>query len=349
MSEPTAPSMSEVPPPPKRSYRALVIALAVVAILGVSLAFGPVRTFAAQVLSVFRVQKIATVSLTSADLEQIGDALSKGDPHVSLKELGDIWVEGGSGLEGSEPTPTTLAAAQAAVDFPVLVPADVEGVQTVLLQPGQTIKFQLHVAKVNELLRYYGAEKLLSKSVDGKTFSVTMAPSVYVTYGNGDLGFVSTESSEMLAEEPATSGMSPDPSSQEVFTVQTRGPQISVPEGVNPAEIRDVLLGLPFLPASLREQLAGVSDWQNTLIVPNLGGSTRQTTVAGYPGVIISEPQDPDMQPSEDESGSVIDPDEEYGEYAAPVGVMWQQDGVLRAVATTSEAQSLKIAESMAR
>lgn len=320
-------------PPQRHLSRAVIVLAAVIAVLAVSLAFAPVRTLAAQLLSVFRVQKIATISISSADLDKMGQALEKGDSHVSLKDLGDVWVDGKPSFGSDEPTPTTLAKAQAAVDFPITVPVGVQGTQTVLLQPGSTVKFKLNIAKVNELLHYYGAEKLFSSSLDGKTFEVKMPPTVFMSYGKDSLGF-SAGSSDMMSD--VAPSVAPDPMTQDVFIVQTRGPELVVPEGVNPLEIRDVLLNLPFIPDSIRSQLSGVADWQHTLIIPNLGGSTRDITVGGNPGVVITTPRDPDEPPAPDEA-------------KPPVAIMWHQDGVLRAVATKSETASLKIAESMAR
>lgn len=322
-----------LPPSPSHAWRTAVVVFGVVAALGILLAFAPVRGFAAQMLSIFRVQKIATVSITSDDLKQIGESLDKGDPHVSLKELGDVWVDGKPGFDGQmEPKLTTLAAAQTKVDFPLMVPASVAGTQSVLVQDGVNVKFNLHVDKVNELLHYYGADKTFSASVDGKTFEIKMPPTVYIAYGKNKLGYTSG-GGDMMGEGESGSVM-PDPSSADVFIVQTRGPQLTVPDGVDPFELRDVLLGLPFLPQNLRTQLAGVTDWQSTLLVPNLQGSTREVSVNGNPGVVITEPQDPDV------------PKSERSTFAA---VMWHQDGVLRAVASESEAKSLQVADSLAR
>jgi hypothetical protein len=336
MTDPTiqpAQQPARSPQPPRRRIPSwLVVALALAVALGVSLTFAPVRSFAAQVLSIFRVQKIQTLSITQADIESIGKALDKGDSHVSLEQLGDVWIDGKPDFGSEEPTPTTLEKAQAAVDFPIRLPQGVEGTQSVLLQPGYTVKFKLHVDKVNELLHYYGAEKLFSSSVDGKIFEVKMPPTVYVAYGKNKLGFTGPDDGDSMDGDSGDT--EPDPFSSEVFTVQTRGPELQVPDGVNPLELRDVLLGLPFIPDNIRTQLAGVSDWQNTLLIPNFSGSTKDITVAGNPGVLITEPSDPD----DPESGSPI-----------PAAVMWRQDGVLRALATRKQATSLKLAESMAR
>jgi hypothetical protein len=336
MSDPTtenSPESSAAPapkPPRRRVATGWAVALTLALVLGLSLTLAPMRSFAGQVLSIFRVQNIATVSISQSDLESMSRALDKGDSHVSLDQLGDVWVDGKPGFGTQEPTPTTLAQAQSMVDFPIRLPQGVGGTQKVLAQPGYTVQFKLHVDKVNELLRYYGADKLFSESVDGKTFEVKMPPVIYVAYGKDKLQFTGP-SDDPMDGGPGVSG--PDPYSQDVFIVQTRGPELVVPEGVNPLELRDVLLGLPFVPDSIRTQLAGVEDWQNTLLVPNFSGSTQQITVAGSPGVLITIPGDP----SDPQSGPV------------PAAVMWRQDGVLRAVETDKQETSLKLADSMAQ
>ena len=353
-AEPTAPTAPPTAPQPptRRLPAAAIVVLAIVVVLAASLAFAPVRTMAGQLLSIFRVQKIATVSITQDDIAKIGQSLEKGDPHVSLQELGDVWMDGKPNLGSVEPSLTTLAKAQAAVDFPIVVPSGVEGSQSVLVQPGSSVKFKLNVEKVNALLQYYGASQFFSSSLDGKTFEVKMPPTVFIAYGKDPLGFTSS-GGDMMSDGPPS--VAPDPTSQDVFVVQTRGPELIVPDGVNALEIRDVLLNLPFLPSDLRSQLSGVADWQHTLLIPNLGGSTKEISVAGNPGVLITQPQDPAFfrGPSSDATGTASPKDPDMpppgDSYKAPIAVMWHQNGILRAVATTDEAKSLKIAESMAR
>jgi hypothetical protein len=339
-------------PPARNTWRVAIVVGGVIGALALSLAFAPVRTLAVQMLEIFRVQKIATVAITSDDLEKIGRALENGDPHVSLEELGDMWIDGSPTPGSTEPEGTTLSAAQASVDFPVRIPAGVEGTRTVLVDPGGTVKFKLHIDKVNELLRYYGATKLFSSSLEGKTFAIKTPPTVYLAYGKDKF----EPSAAPKESESATPVGAFDPDSDYVFVLQTRGPELAVPSGVNPLEIRDVLINLPFLPQPIRDQLAGVSDWQHTLLIPSISGSTRDITVAGHPGVLITVPEgepfaeeaDPDaMPPDPDAKPTAATPRADA--YETPVAVMWQQDGVLRAVVSTSEKRSLQIAESMVR
>jgi len=304
---------------------AYVAAFVLVLLVAAAFALPPVRATAGQFLGIFRIQGFQTVTVTQADMDQMTQALESGSGHVALDQLGDVWVEGGE----PQPRKMTLEAAQAAVDFPIRLPRGVEGTRTVLLQPGTTIKFKLHVDKVNALLDSYGAGKTFSKDVDGKVFEVRMPPTVVVGYGDR-LDTVPTNRDM----ESSYSGMSlADPSSGTIV-VQTRGPELVVPSGVDALELRDVLLNLPILPDNVRKQLASVQDWQHTLLVPNVEGSSKSITLNGMPAVVLSPRTDPDVpQPSE-----------------ASSAVMWQQDGVVVAVAGVGgDARLVKIAESVAR
>jgi hypothetical protein len=278
---------------------------------------------------------VQTISVTQADLEQMSAVLQKGEGQATLEGLGDVSVEGGS----TEPSETTLAAAQAAVDFPVQTVAGAEGTPTVMLQNPMTVKFKLHIDKVNELLESYGATKTFSRSLDGKEFEIRMPATVALAYPDKTATQISgADSGSTSSEEGGITG--PDPSSA-IVLVQTRGPQLIVPPGTNPLEIRDVLLGLPFLPENIRSQLASVQDWQSTLLIPSIGGSSKEISVNGMPGVVIGVPQNLPAGPAVDPP---MNPDE------IPVAVMWNQDGVTRAIGGLGgESRIIKLAESVGR
>jgi hypothetical protein len=320
-------------PPVRRTSRSTVVLVVVLALLAFSLAFEPVRTFASQVLNAFREPQAKTETISSSDLQEMGHALENGNSHVSLKgRLGDIWVYGKPGLYSSDATLTTLATAQSAVDFPLQVPRAVEGTQSVFLQPAASIRFKLNIPRTNRLLHNYGAPDFFSDSLKGKTFEIRMPPTVYVTYGPDKLSFIPVESEGDVTPNEDTPTVSPDPTSQDVFIVQTRGPQLIVPRGVDPVRLRDVLLSLPFLPKDISDRLSGVPDWQQANLVPNTSGSAQETTVSVYPAVVISA-QSPNTPPD--------------AANQSPVVVMWRQAEILRAVCTSSKDESLQIAESM--
>jgi hypothetical protein len=293
-----------VRPAPAFAWGRIAAAAAAVLVLG-SFAFAPVRTAAADLLRVFRVQKVQTISLSQDDLQQIGKTLQTGSGHIDLKSLGDAWVEGGP----RDTKQVSLAEAQSAVDFPVKLPTGL-GEPQLQLQPGQTVRFKLHVDAVNEALRYYGSDRTLPSSVDGKVFEVQVPPILTARYGDAvGKRTVGPEKGHAFADG--------------VFVGQARSPQLTVPDGVDAAQLREVLLNLPFIPQNVRDQLAAVDDWQSTLLVPNVGGSAQDVTIDGIPAVVMS-------------------PDGAIRSARAKVGtplpenvttVIWNQDGVIRAIA----------------
>ncbi|HEY3318230.1 MAG TPA: zf-HC2 domain-containing protein [Coriobacteriia bacterium] len=298
--------------PARRTPRRLpwqrVAAAAAAVLVLASFALAPVRSAAASFLRIFRVQHIQTISISPEDLQAVSRTLSRGSGHVDLKTLGEAWVEGGSRAA----KPVTLAQAQAAVDFPVKLPAGL-GDPRITLQAAQTFKFKLKVNAVNEALRYYGSDRTFPRDVDGKVFEVRVPAIVLAQY---------------------------DAQKQPVFAGQARSPELVVPDGVDPSQLRDVLLNLPFLPRNVRDQLAAVDDWQSTLLVPDFGGKARDIQIDGVPAVVMS-------------------PDSAARKARAEVGgdlpehtttVVWNGDGVVRAIAGgVTEEKAIELAKSCMR
>lgn len=72
--------------------------------------------------------------------------------------------------------------------------------------------------------------------------------------------------------------------------IQTPSPEIKLPEGVNVDEVRKAILDLPVIPPEVKQKLAALKDWQNTLYVPQpQNGTTEEVSVNGAGGVIIKE------------------------------------------------------------
>ena len=297
-------------PAPVRHWGRYAAVAAAAALLLASFSFAPVRSAAADLLHVFRVQNVQTVSLTQADLESIGNALESGSGHVDLKSMGEAWIDGA----GAEPKPATFAEAQAAVDFPLKLPAAATGKPTIMLEPAQTYKFKLNVSAINKALQAYGSERTLPDGLDGKVFSVRVAPIVLASY-----------------ETPGANDGGPPES---IYLGQGRSPELVVPDGVDAGQLRDVLLNLPFLPQGVRDQLAAVTDWQSTLIIPNVGGTARDITIDGVSAVVMS-PQGPFVK------------GRNGGQEPVSATVIWNSDGVVRALGgPVSEEKAIELAKS---
>lgn len=323
------PSAEVLPLPPlvrpaPRRWTGIAAGVAAV-LVAASFAFAPVRVAAADLLRVFRVQKVQTIALSPSDLQQMQDTLKSGSGHIDMKSLGEAWVDGGP----REPKDVTLTQAQAAVDFPVQLPKGI-GEPKLSLQGAQTVKFKLNVDAVNGALRYYGSDRMLPDSVDGKVFEVRIPVSLTARYGDA-------------VGKTAVGPQNGKSFTDGVFVGQARSPELIVPEGVDPAQLRDVLLNLPFLPKNVRDQLAAVDDWHATLLVPSVGGTAKDVTIDGVPAVVMT----PDSlartaRAKASVVGTGISPLPEH-----VTTVLWNKDGVIRAISgSVDETKAMALARS---
>ncbi len=294
-----------------------VAAVAAVALVLSSFGLRPVRTAAANLLQVFRMQKVQTVTLSEADLQSIGTALKAGG-HVDLKSFGEAWIVGGS----SAATTVTLSQAQATVGFPVKLPSNAPAEPVIMLQQGRTYKFKLHVAAINEALTSYGSERTLPSALDNKEFSINVPPIVIARY-----------------PVPAGTNTAGWPSkSRGLYVGQARSPEIVVPDGVDAAQLRDVLLNLPFIPASVRNQIAAVQNWQSTLIIPNVDGTAHDVTIDGVPAVVITP------------KSAARDTRAKFGPLPDSTSVIWNDNGVIRAIGgPINEEAAISLAKTMVK
>jgi len=296
----------------------LRFAAAAAAVLFVaSFAFAPVRGLAAEVLRIFRMEKVQTVSLDSEQLDKMVSAMQQGGGHVDLQNFGEVWIDG-----TPDAREVSLGDAQKAMDFPIVLPQSLDGTQTLLLQSAMTYKFKLHAAELNSLLRSLGATHLLPADVDGKVFSVTIPAMINANYQRDD-------------RLPTKSAMSAGPvlNGQSVMIAEARSPELVVPDGVDPLAIRDVLINMPIIPQDVRDRLAAITDWQHTLLIPNVGGSAEDIDLNGTAAVAMTAPHRAPADASKQ-----------------PWSVLWQHDGVVYGVTgdLTKDA-AIDIAKQMVR
>ncbi len=322
---------TSVPRRNRFNWRSVAAGVAAVALLG-SLAFGPVRNAAASLLQVFRVQQVKTVTLTQADLQNLQATLAKGSGHVDLESFGEAWVDG----VGQQPRQVTLAEAEAAVDFPVRLPANQPTKPTLTLTQAQTLRFKFNVDAVNEALAYYGSDRTLPDSLDGKIFAVRIPAILLAQYGSDSAQAPGPTTDPDDPGAAAASG--PFAASGGIYVGQARSPELTVPDGVDVAQLRDLLVNLPFLPENLRTQLAAIDDWQSTLVIPNVDGTARDVTIDGQPAVVYS----PDS--------AARDARAEVGPLPDSTTIIWNDNGVVRAVGgSIDEAQAIALAKSTMR
>lgn len=242
-------------------YKKWAVAAGLVLALSVSMSFSSVRSFAGELLTVFRVEQVQAVTINPQDVAQLQRAFENGNGRVDVNNLGRFEVTGKPQMERD----VTLAAAQKAVGFPVKLPAAPAGYgqPRLAVQSGSTVKLTLDTEHANKLLQSLGSKQLLPASLNGRTFSMQVPAGV-------------------MAEYPSAGGRG-----QSIMVAQGRSPELSVPPGTDVEAVRRALLAIPALPENLRQQLAAVSDWQHTLLVPVPQGSAQQVQVNGVQGIFI--------------------------------------------------------------
>lgn len=268
-------------------YRVIATAAVMVLAVVIAFSFSSVRSMAGELLTVFRVEKVQTISISPADLANMEKAIRSGAGQVDIENFGKFEFTGKQTL-----TKVSLEEARGAVNFPLRLPGTLpEGyrLQEVLVNSGGTLNLTLNTENTNQVLKSLGSEKFLPDELNGKMFTITIPATVMTRYQrSGD----------------AT-----------ISVMQGKSPELAA-HGADVVAIRDALLALPFLPESLRGQLASVHDWQHTFLVPDIDGTSQEVNVAGAQGVFISPPAG-----ATDSSGG-----------SPPSNLIWQNNGVVYAI-----------------
>lgn len=283
-------------------YRFAAAAAFIVIAFSVAFSFSSVRTAAGELLTIFRIEKVKTVNITPEDISRIEKAVREGAGKVDIDNFGKVEFIG-----TGAPARVTAEEARGSVDFELKFPAQLPSgysLQEISKNSAGTLNLTLDTVSTNQILKSLGSEKLLPEELNGKTFSVKIPVAILTRYADPDKG--------------------------RIVVWQGRSPELIAPEA-DVSTIREALLALPFLPDSLRRQLASINDWQHTFLVPNVGESSTEVNVAGSEGVFITPPTD-ERTGGRDLAGSLI----------------WQKSGVVYTISgrLTLE-QALEIAASM--
>lgn len=249
-----------------RKNHKLVTAACLTLVLLVCVTVQPIRAAISSALTIFRVEKIKGISLTMEDIQEIQDQINRKNPDINIDQLGRMQMSGGETRQSS------LSEAAIPDDFKLLVPKSLIGSESEVTQVDPArVEFTLKADAVNELMKSFGATKLLPESIDGKTVAVDMARQVNIVWQT-DQGFIQL--------------------------TETAKPSLEVPADVDVDQIHDALLELPILPDNLKNQLMGITDWKNTLYIPVVGEISEEVTINGQTAWIYStgtaDGEDPD-------------------------------------------------------
>jgi len=243
-----------------------VTGVSTAAAVAVALTIPQVQAAAKDLLSIFRVDKVAFVKVTQDDLQQAESWLSSGKAgELELSGIGKISIDETS-QKGDGPVwyESKEEAEKAGVKLPAL-PDDVS-VKGVDVRGSHRVQFEIDTEKANRLLEQVGMDKRFDDKLDGKPFSLQIPQSMNLYLKSGDDEFTYNVVDAL---------------------------KLQAPEGVDLAELRDTVLALPFIPENVKKQMVNLDDWQHTLPLPYVedkDSQVKEVKVNGGDGLLIESP-----------------------------------------------------------
>lgn len=249
-----------------KKYKKLAGAVAAAACLGVLLSFAPVRSLAAQFLTLFRVQEVKTTAISIDDLNKIQQAFHENNCDIDIENLGKIENQ-----QSGKYQEVTWEEAASLVDFnikkPSYLPKDLKYNPGYDLEPANQVAFTLNIENINAVVKQLGGKHLFPANLDGNTFTLNIAQSVHASARNQE-----GEKDKYLN------------------LTQTKIPEINVPKNIDVFEVREAILDLPVIPNDVKQKLAALDNWQNTLYIPQPeNGTAEEIQINGAQGVIVKE------------------------------------------------------------
>ncbi len=263
-----------------RRWRPAAAAVAAMVVLAILFSLAPVRQAGAEFLGIFRVRKFAVIPLDATQterLEQIAEMVERTLTPTYLRQPG-------------EPRAVSSAAeASALAGFHVRVPtALAEGatLQEFTVRTGPAIRLEVPRETAQTLLEALGLGDVPLPPADPLVAEGDVPVMVYQVYGVG---------------------------TGRLELVQFPSPTATLPEGMDPRVLGEVLLRALGLPEKEAQHLAQSIDWTSTLVIPlpTEVAQFREVEVDGVTGLWIEET-----------------PTRASGGYR-PVTVLWQRDDVV--------------------
>lgn len=234
------------------------------AVVVTALSFPQVQAAAKDLLSIFRVDKVAFVKVTKEDLQHAESWLSSSNTgELEINGIGKLSMdESDKESDRSVWYETKEEALEAGIELPKL-PDDMK-VNGLDVHRAQTVHFEINTEKANSLLAQIGVENRFDDKLNGERFSLKIPQSINM-YLKSDEGEFTYNVVEAL--------------------------QLEAPQGVDLAELRDTVLALPFIPEQVRKQMVDIEDWQSTLPMPYIedrDNQVKEVRVNGQSGLLIS-------------------------------------------------------------
>jgi len=261
------------------AYRPAWIAAVIVLVLGVSLAFPPVRALATNFLGIFRIQQVTAVPVNPQNLPTNLQGVGRNIEQVFKSDF-SYQVSG-----QTEQVMTAGEASQAA-GFDVRLPGDTLGNPEITVQPSAQGTFKIDLAQIRPILQELGRNDLsLPDSLDGAEVTVSVPRSVVSAYGA-----CQRVSSEAPMGVPSQNLPSAYVGKDCTVLIQLPSPTVNAPADLDVNKLGQVFLEMTGVPPDQAAQISQKINWSSTLVVPIpvQNASYKDVQVDGVSGLLIT-------------------------------------------------------------
>jgi hypothetical protein len=262
------------------SSRPAWAALAIILVLGVSMAFPQVRALAGDFLGIFRVQQIAAVPVNPANLPT--DMNSVGTSIENLLSQDFTYK-----TNGQEQSASDASQASALAGFQVRLPSQASGSPKISVQPSMSGTFTVDLPRIQAILQEMGRSDIqLPTNLDKAVISVEVPSSVTSAYG--------TCTKVQPSNNPdvrSGKGLPPVYDGQGcTVLVQLPSPTVNAPAGLDVNQLGQQFLEILGVPTDQAQKFSQEINWSTTLVVPIpiTGASYQDIQVDGASGLLVT-------------------------------------------------------------
>jgi hypothetical protein len=244
--------------------RGIAAALAAVVVLAGLLALPPVRAMADQLLSVFRVEQVVFVPVSTERLEEL-EALDLDESMMFMSEPETIEDPGEPYTVGS------VAEAEEAVGYDLgeisTLPREATSSEITVMNQS-AFQFEVNVENSRQVLELLEIDDVTIPDALGDT--------------------------PIVVEVPATASMSYAGENYELQLHQGISPEVTLPEGVDLAELGKATLRVLGMSEEQAEMMSQQIDWGTTFVFPFPADidNVNQVTINGAQGILVESDWD---------------------------------------------------------
>ncbi len=280
--------------------RPVMIGLTALVCLGLLFTIVPVREAAADFLGLFRVRKFAVIPINPEQIQRL-ESLAENAESV----LGEPVV---TRDEGPRQEVSDASQASALAGFTVRMPSappDGAYFSEFVVQNGPAVHYEVQRTTVESLLQAAGASTAGLPATDLITVDVDLGPAAILTYRSSE---------------------------GELNLVQTRSPDVQIPDGVDLVALSETGFQLLGIAPEEAHRLATTIDWSSTLVIPMPTdvGEAREVNIDGTTGLLLQSRGDRNRPYSN-------------------IMLLWERDGIVHALNAEGLAEMivLQVADSL--